>query len=48
MTEPDKDVSAFDVVIGGAGFAGLSLALALRTALGPRFAVAAPSPPPPA
>ena len=33
-----------DVLIGGAGFAGLSLALALRQALGPTFAVAVADP----
>src|ERR1700722_7718499 len=31
-----------DVLIGGAGFAGLALALALRQAVGPAFAVAGP------
>jgi 2-octaprenyl-6-methoxyphenol hydroxylase len=33
-----------DVLIGGAGFAGLSLAIALRQALGPSFAVAIADP----
>jgi 2-octaprenyl-6-methoxyphenol hydroxylase len=33
-----------DVLIGGAGFAGLALALALRQALGPAFAVAVADP----
>src|SRR6516225_8314866 len=33
-----------DVLIGGAGFAGLALALALRQALGERFAVAVADP----
>ena len=30
-----------DLIIGGAGFAGLALAIALREALGERFTVAA-------
>jgi 2-octaprenyl-6-methoxyphenol hydroxylase len=34
----------FDVVIGGAGFAGLGLAVALREALGPRFSVTVADP----
>src|SRR5580700_8289158 len=33
-----------DVLIGGGGFAGLALALALRQALGPTFAVAVADP----
>jgi 2-octaprenyl-6-methoxyphenol hydroxylase len=34
----------FDVVIGGAGFAGLGLAVALREALGPRFSITVADP----
>ncbi len=34
----------FDVLIGGAGFAGLALAIALRQTLGPSFAVAVADP----
>ena len=33
-----------DVLIGGAGFAGLSLAIALKQALGPSFKVAVADP----
>ena len=33
-----------DVLIGGAGFAGLALAIALRQALGPSFEVAVVDP----
>jgi 2-octaprenyl-6-methoxyphenol hydroxylase len=39
-TQPEKR----DVVIGGAGFAGLALAIALREALGDRFTVAVADP----
>jgi 2-octaprenyl-6-methoxyphenol hydroxylase len=35
----NTDVKIADVLIAGGGFAGLALALALRQALGPRFAV---------
>ena len=41
MVEPPQRV---DVLIGGAGFAGLALALALRQALGPSFVVAVADP----
>ena len=34
----------FDVLIGGAGFAGLALAIALRQGLGPSFKVAVADP----
>jgi 2-octaprenyl-6-methoxyphenol hydroxylase len=36
--------SDFDVLIAGGGFAGLTLAVALRQALGERFAVAVADP----
>jgi 2-octaprenyl-6-methoxyphenol hydroxylase len=38
-TTANTDVKIADVLIAGGGFAGLALALALRQALGPRFAV---------
>src|SRR5580700_2253138 len=41
---PDRVPDRVDVLIGGAGFAGLALALALRQALGPAFAVAVADP----
>ncbi|MFL5068831.1 MAG: ubiquinone biosynthesis hydroxylase [Xanthobacteraceae bacterium] len=37
--ESSPNASRLDVVIGGAGFVGLSLAIALRQALGPKFSV---------
>ena len=40
----DQDPKHVDVLIGGAGFAGLALAIALRQALGPSFAVAVADP----
>src|SRR5215813_15523932 len=40
-TAPVREV---DVLIGGAGFAGLSLAIALRQALGPSFSVTVADP----
>jgi 2-octaprenyl-6-methoxyphenol hydroxylase len=40
----DQAPARVDVLIGGAGFAGLALALALRQALGPAFAVAVADP----
>jgi 2-octaprenyl-6-methoxyphenol hydroxylase len=40
----DQDTKHVDVLIGGAGFAGLALAIALRQALGPSFAVAVADP----
>ena len=36
--------SKFDVVIGGAGFAGLSLAIALRQSLGSGFSISVADP----
>jgi len=39
-----SDEETCDVLIGGAGFAGLSLAIALRQALGPSFAVTVADP----
>jgi 2-octaprenyl-6-methoxyphenol hydroxylase len=39
-----QDTKRLDVLIGGAGFAGLTLAIALRQALGPSFAVAVADP----
>ena len=38
------DVQRVDVLIGGAGFAGLALAIALKQALGPAFAVTVADP----
>jgi len=43
-TTGDQSTGQFDVLIGGAGFAGLALAIALRQALGPSFAVAVADP----
>ncbi|MFL4970006.1 MAG: ubiquinone biosynthesis hydroxylase [Xanthobacteraceae bacterium] len=37
--DSSPNASRVDVVIGGAGFVGLSLAIALRQALGPKFSV---------
>lgn len=42
--DQSRDARRIDVLIGGAGFAGLALALALRQALGPSFAVAVADP----
>ncbi len=39
MNNPDSPLERADVVIGGAGFAGLALAVALRQALGEGFSV---------
>src|SRR5215470_19623155 len=39
-----RDVQRVDVLIGGAGFAGLALAIALRQGLGPAFAVVVADP----
>jgi 2-octaprenyl-6-methoxyphenol hydroxylase len=39
-----QDLQRIDVLIGGAGFAGLALAIALRQALGPSFSVAVADP----
>src|SRR5215471_12712013 len=40
----DKDTQRADVLIAGAGFAGLALAIALRQGLGPTFSVAVADP----
>src|SRR2546430_16903243 len=40
----DQNPARVDVLIGGAGFAGLSLAIALTQALGPSFSVAVVDP----
>ena len=42
--ESSPNASRVDVVIGGAGFVGLSLAIALRQALGPKFSVVVADP----
>ncbi|MFL6937155.1 MAG: ubiquinone biosynthesis hydroxylase [Xanthobacteraceae bacterium] len=42
--ESSPNASRLDVVIGGAGFVGLSLAIALRQALGPKFSVVVADP----
>ncbi len=42
--EQDLGARRIDVLIGGAGFAGLALAIALRQALGPSFKVAVADP----
>jgi 2-octaprenyl-6-methoxyphenol hydroxylase len=39
MNNPDSPLERADVVVGGAGFAGLALAVALRQALGEGFSV---------
>ncbi len=44
MVKPPVNEARMDVVIGGAGFAGLALAIALRQALGDTFAVAVADP----
>jgi 2-octaprenyl-6-methoxyphenol hydroxylase len=44
MNGPSPDMSRAEVVIGGAGFVGLSLAIALRQALGPQFSVVVADP----
>ena len=44
MTSSARSAQRFDVVIGGAGFAGLALAIALRQGLGPSFSVAVADP----
>ena len=43
MVSP-QSTARIDVLIGGAGFAGLSLAIALRQALGPSFEVVVADP----
>jgi 2-octaprenyl-6-methoxyphenol hydroxylase len=42
--EQQKNARPIDVLIGGAGFAGLALAIALRQGLGPSFSVAVADP----
>lgn len=44
MNEPGYRARRVDVVVGGAGFAGLALAIALRQALGERFSVVVADP----
>ena len=44
MTSSARSAQRFDGVIGGAGFAGLALAIALRQGLGPSFSVAVADP----
>lgn len=44
LNMPDSQQKRVDLVIGGAGFAGLALAIALRQALGQRFAVTVADP----
>ena len=44
MQSPPQATKNIDVLIGGAGFAGLALAIALRQALGPSFAVTVADP----
>ncbi len=44
MPSLSQSTQRFDVLIGGAGFAGLPLAIALRQALGPSFKVAVADP----
>jgi len=44
MVTPSRDAQRIDVLIGGAGFAGLALAIALRQGLAPSFAVAVADP----
>ena len=44
MQSPPQATKNVDVLIGGAGFAGLALAIALRQALGPAFEVTVADP----
>jgi 2-octaprenyl-6-methoxyphenol hydroxylase len=44
VTSSARSAQRFDGVIGGAGFAGLALAIALRQGLGPSFSVAVADP----
>jgi 2-octaprenyl-6-methoxyphenol hydroxylase len=44
MVTPPESAKRIDVLIGGAGFAGLALAIALRQALGPSFVIAVADP----
>ena len=44
MDSSSRDAQRIDVLIGGAGFAGLALAIALRQALAPSFSVTVADP----
>src|SRR6201987_3039213 len=44
MESSSKDAQKVDVLIGGAGFAGLALAIALRQGLAPSFSVTVADP----
>jgi 2-octaprenyl-6-methoxyphenol hydroxylase len=44
VESPSRDVQKVDVLIGGAGFAGLALAIALRQSLAPSFSVTVADP----
>ena len=44
MVTSSRDAQRIDVLIGGAGFAGLALAIALRQGLAPSFSVAVADP----
>jgi 2-octaprenyl-6-methoxyphenol hydroxylase len=44
MAQPDSSKKQVNMVVGGAGFAGLALAIALRGALGERFTVTVADP----
>src|SRR5262252_2239733 len=44
MVTPSRDAQRIDVLIGGAGFAGLALAIALRQGLAPSFSVTVADP----
>ncbi|HEY6994456.1 MAG TPA: 2-octaprenyl-6-methoxyphenyl hydroxylase, partial [Xanthobacteraceae bacterium] len=44
MGSSSQEAQQVDVLIGGAGFAGLALAIALRQGLGPSFSVAVADP----
>src|SRR5262245_63537484 len=44
MVSSSRDAQKVDVLIGGAGFAGLALAIALRQSLVPSFSVAVADP----
>src|SRR5262249_10828416 len=44
MVSSSRDAQRIDVLIGGAGFAGLALAIALRQGLAPSFSVAVADP----
>lgn len=44
MAQPDNSKKQVNMVVGGAGFAGLALAIALRQALGERFTITVADP----